>query len=245
MIGIIIVSILTAAGFFAALGSFIGIIRNFRKDKGKMKRNCISFGVFFLAFAGLGCLNTVLILKKVYDSRDQIAGAADSLIIGAIDKTAEYTTRSVLATASAYSKIYNTNIIKKFENLKISYLTSKFEIHEDKKIYEIELALDNNIPQQEELYFGDLVVKNYLIACDEDDFVYDIVPEDADTGLTQYGELVLLMEYLLNREYSKFGKILPGKTRHKILVEVPENVNITSVRFLDRKIEIEPVPKQP
>jgi hypothetical protein len=82
------------------------------------------------------------------------------------------------------------------------------------------------------------VVKNYLIACDEDDFVYDIVPEDADAGLTRYGELVSALEFFLNREYSKFGKILPGKSRHKILVKVPEDINITSVRFLDTRIEI-------
>jgi hypothetical protein len=239
MIGIIIVSILTAAGFFAAIASFLGIIRNFRKDKSRMKRNCLKFVLFILAFGGLGCLNTVLILKYVYDSRDKIADAADSLITGAIDKTAEYATRSVLSTASAYSRMYNAGIIKKFENLKISYLSSKFEIHEDKKIYEIELALDNNMPQEGDLYFGDLVVKNYLIACDENDFVYDIVPEDADAGLTKYGELVSVLEFFLNREYSKFGKILPGKSRHKILVEVPEDINITSVRFLDNKIEIE------
>jgi hypothetical protein len=42
----------------------------------------------------------------------------------------------------------------------------------------------------------------------------------------------------MNREYSKFGTILPGKTRHKILVEVPENVNISSLRFLDTKIAV-------
>jgi hypothetical protein len=238
MIGIIIVSILAAAGFFAAIGSLIGVIGNFKNDKARMKTNLVRFVAFFLAFVVFGGLNTVLILKYVYDNREKIADAADSLITGTIDKTAEYTTRSLLATASAYSKGYNANIIKQFEKLDISYLTSKFEIHEDQKIYEIELALDNNMPANEEIYFGNLVVKNYLIACDEDDFVYDIVPEDADAGMTKYGELVSLLEYFLDREYSKFGKILPGKTRHKILVEVPENTNITSVRFLDKKIEI-------
>jgi hypothetical protein len=239
MIGIIIVSILTAAGFFAAIGSLIGIIKNFKTDKKKLKENCVKFGVFILAFIGLGCLNTVMILKYAYDRREKIAAAADSLITGAIDKTAEYGARGLLATASAYNKNYNANIIKKFENLKISYLTSKSEVHEDKKIYEIELALDNRIPQEEEIYFGDLVVKNYLIACDEDDFVYDIVPEDADAGLSKEKELVALLEFFLDREYSKFGKILPGKSRHKILVEVPGNININSVRFLGEKIEIQ------
>jgi hypothetical protein len=238
MAGIIIVSILTIGGFFAALVSIIGVVLNFKKDKKKMKMHFIRFGVFIFLFVGLGIVNTVLIGKYVYDNREKIAGAADTLITGAIDKTAEYTTRSIVATASAYTRYYNASIIKRFENLTISYLTCKFEIQDGKKIYEIELALDNNMPQEEELYFGDLVVKNYLIACDEDDFVYDIVPEDADAGLTTFGELVSVMEFFLNREYSKFGKILPGKTRHKILVEVPENINITSVRFLDKKIAI-------
>jgi hypothetical protein len=239
MTGIIILSILTAAGFFAALVSVICAALNFKKDKQKMKMHFIRFGIFVFLFAGLGIVDAVMVGKYVYDNREKIAGAADNLITGAIDKTAEYAARSVTATASAYRRYYNADVIKRFENLKISYLTSKFEITEGKKIYEIELALDNNMPQTEELYFGDLVVKNYLIACDEDDFVYDIVPEDADAGLTTYGELVSVMEFFLNREYSKFGKILPGKSRHKILVEVPENITISSVRFLDTKINLD------
>jgi hypothetical protein len=239
MIGIIIVSILVAAAFFAAIASVIGIVSNFKGDKNKVKIHGIRLGIFGILFVGLGCLNTVLILKYAYDRRDTIANAAESLITGAIDKTAEYTTRSVLATASAYTRGYNAGIIKKFEKLTISYSNSKFEINEGKKIYEIELILDNAMPQEEELYFGDLVVKNYLLACDAEDFVYDIVPEDADAGLSKEGELVALLEFFLNREYSKFGKILPGKTRHKILVEVPENINITAVRFLDKKIAIQ------
>jgi hypothetical protein len=238
MPGIIIVSILTVAGFAAVIGSLIVITRNLKTDKKRMKGNFIRFGVFVLAFVVLGCLNTVLILKYVYDSRARIAAAADNLIIGAIDKTMEYTTRGVLAAGSAYNRNYNAATIKKFENLNISYLSSKFEIHEGKKIYEIELVLDNNMLREEEIYFGDLVVKNYLIAWDEDEFAYDIIPEDADAGLSKEGELNALPEFFLNMEYSKFGKILPGKTRHKILVEVPENINITSLRFLDKKIDI-------
>jgi hypothetical protein len=65
------------------------------------------------------------------------------------------------------------------------------------------------------------------------------VPEDADAGLTKdAGELIAVLEFFLNREYSKFGRILPGKTRHKILVKVPSDINITSVRFLDTKIDL-------
>jgi hypothetical protein len=240
MIGIVIVSVLTAAGFFAALVSVICGALNFKKDKQKMKMHFIRFGIFIFLFVGLGVLNAVLIAKFAYDNREKIAGAADNLITGAIDKTAEYAALSVTATASAYRRYYNADVIKRFENLTISYLASKVEITGDGKIYEIELALDNNMPQTDELYFGDLVVKNYLIACDEDDFVYDIVPEDADAGLTEEnGELISVLEFLLNRDYSKFGRILPGKTRHKILVKVSEDINITSVRFLDTKIAIQ------
>jgi hypothetical protein len=237
MIAIVIVSVLTAAGFLAALASVICGALNFKKDKQKMKMHFIRFGIFIFLFAGFGIVNTVLIGKYMYDNREALARTADTLITGAIDKTAEYAARSATATASAYRRYYNADVIKRFENLTISYLASKVETTEDGKIYEIELALDNNMPQTDELYFGDLVVKNYLIACDEDDFVYDIVPEDADAGLTKGdGELMAVLEFLLNRDYTKFGRILPGKTRHKILVKVSEDTNITSVRFLDTKI---------
>jgi hypothetical protein len=232
MIGIIIVSILTIAVLFAVIGSLIGVIENFRTDRVKMQKNLIRFGVFICVFVFFGGLNAVLIFKYVYDSREKIADAADNLIINAIDKNAEYSARSALSTDSAYTKIYNANILRQFENLDISYSASKFEIRDGKKIYEIELVLDNTMPVEEELYFGNLVVKNYLIACDENDFVYNIVPEDAGAGFTNYEQLIL------NRNYSEFGKILPGKTMRKILVEVPENINITSLRFLDKKIEI-------
>jgi hypothetical protein len=240
MIGIVIVSILAAAGLLAAIFSVVTAVMNFRRDKRRMKMNFIRFGVFLFVFAGLGVLNTALILKYVYDNRAKMAGAADALISGAIDKTAEYTSRSVVAAASEYTKHYNAVVIKGFENLAISCLSSKVEITGDGKIYEIELGLDNTMPRTEDLYFGDLVVKNYLIACDKDDFAYKIVPEDADAGLTkEYGDLISVLEFFLNKEYSKFGKLLPGKTRHKILVEVPGNVDITSVRFLDTRIAIE------
>jgi len=90
------------------------------------------------------------------------------------------------------------------------------------------------------LYTGDLVVKNYLIACDKDDFAYRILPVDDDAGFTEVGtELVSLFEFILNREYSKFGKILPGKTKHSFLVITPKDVSITSMQFLGKKIDIQ------
>jgi hypothetical protein len=58
-------------------------------------------------------------------------------------------------------------------------------------------VLDNNTPPDEELYFGNLVVKNYLIACDEEDFVYDIVPEDADAGFVSDSGLISLLEFFM------------------------------------------------
>ncbi|GHV11156.1 hypothetical protein FACS189491_01890 [Spirochaetia bacterium] len=238
LIAIIGVSVLTVIAIFTAIVALVGVIINFKKDVEKRKKYFFQLIISIILFIVLGGVNTYLIIKYVYDNREIIAEKADAAINTAIDKTAEYSTRGVLATASAYSKSYNASIIKQFENLAISFSSSTFEIKDGKKVYEIEVLLDNKIPQNEEIYFGNLVAKNYLIACDADEFVYDIVPMDTDAGFSNSSELISFFEFLLDREYSKYGKILPGKTRHKILVMVPENVDIVSLRFLDKKINV-------
>ncbi|GHV58205.1 hypothetical protein AGMMS49579_25270 [Spirochaetia bacterium] len=238
LIAIIGVSVLTIVAIFAAIVALVGVIINFKKDIEKRKKCFFQLIISIILFIVLGGVNTYLIIKYVYDNREIIAEKADAAINTAIDKTAEYSTRGVLATASAYSKSYNASIIKQFKDLAISFSSSTFEIKDGKKVYEIELLLDNKIPQNEEIYFGNLVAKNYLIACDADEFVYDIVPMDTDAGFSNSSELISFFEFLLDREYSKYGKILPGKTKHKILVMVPENVDIVSLRFLDKKINV-------
>ncbi|MDR1617672.1 MAG: hypothetical protein LBS06_01335 [Treponema sp.] len=107
-----------------------------------------------------------------------------------------------------------------------------------KKVYEVELELNNNIPRNEGLYFGSIIANKYLLACDKDDYVCDIVPLDNDAGFTTDGDLISPFEFILNREYTKYGKILPGKTKHKILVLVPEDVGITSLRLLNTRIDL-------
>ncbi|GHU79232.1 hypothetical protein FACS189462_4790 [Spirochaetia bacterium] len=238
LIAIIGVSVLTVVAIFMAIVALVGVIINFKKDIEKRKKCFFQLIISIILFIVLGGVNTYLIIKYVYDNREIIAEKADAAINTAIDKTAEYSTRGVLATASAYSKSYNASIIKQFKDLAISFSSSTFEIKDGKKVYEIEVLLDNKIPQNEEIYFGNLVAKNYLIACDADEFVYDIVPMDTDAGFSNSSELISFFEFLLDREYSKYGKILPGKTKHKILVMVPENVDIVSLRFLDKKINV-------
>ncbi|GHT79196.1 hypothetical protein FACS1894130_07260 [Spirochaetia bacterium] len=238
LIAIIGVSILTVIAIFTAIVALVGVIINFKKDIEKRKKCLFQLIISIILFIVLGGVNTYLIIKYVYDNREIIAEKADAAINTAIDKTAEYSTRGVLATASAYNKSYNASIIKQFENLAISFSSSTFEIKDGKKVYEIEVLLDNKIPQNEEIYFGNLVAKNYLIACDADEFVYDIVPMDTDAGFSNSSELISFFEFLLDREYSKYGKILPGKTKHKILAMVPENVDIVSLRFLDKQIDV-------
>lgn len=236
--GIIVVSLLTAAGFFGALASIIGIILNVKKDHGKVRTHVVRLIVFSAAFVVLGGLNAVLIIKYAFDRRDAIIETADQAIGKAIDKTAEYTARSITGTAQAYSKAYNANIIKQFEHLDIRYVSQTSETKEGKKVYEIELELQNNIPPNEQLYFGSIIANKYLLACDADDYVYAIVPLDSDAGFTDEDGLVSLFEFILDREYSKYGKILPGKTKHKILVSVPETVTIAYLQFLNKKIAI-------
>lgn len=210
------------------------------KEREKRNRGLVRFAISSAAFIVLVGLNTFLIIKYIYDNRGQIAETADKIITSAIDKTAEYTVRGAIATASTFSKAYDAGVIKQFENLSITYSSSKYEFDKDKdkKIYEIELVLDNSIPSNEEIYFGSLVQKNYLIACDGDDFVYEIIPEDGDAGYAQDRELIALVEFFVGREYTKYGKILPGKSRHKILAVVPNDVEIKYLLFLGKRIDI-------
>jgi hypothetical protein len=237
-IGIIIVSVLAVAGFCAAAASIVGIILNFRKNNEKVRANVIKLVLFSLSFLLLGGLNAVLIVKYAFDNREKIADTADKVITQAIDKTAEYAVRSITTTASTYSKAYNSNIIKQFENLDISYLSETSETSDGKKVYEIELEFNNNIPLNEQLYLGNIISNKYLLACDSEDYVYDAVPADSGAFTDDRG-LISLFEFIFNRDYTKYGNILRGKSKQKILVSVPENVDIAYLRFLDKKIEKE------
>jgi hypothetical protein len=236
LVGIIFVSVLVAAGFCASVASIVGIIFNFRKNNEKVRTNVIRLVLFSVSFALLGGLNAILIIKYAFDNKEKIANTADKMIIQAIDKTAEYTVRSIIVTASTYSKAYNSNIIKQFENLDIRYLSETSETSDGKKVYEIELEFNNNIPLNEQLYLGNIISSKYLLACDSEDYVYEAVP--METGaFTDHQGLISLFEFIFNRDYTKYGHILRGKTKQKILVSVPENVDIAYLRFLDRKIE--------
>ena len=223
--GIIIVSVIALTAFVFMAVSFIKFILHF-KEREIRNKNVVIFAVSLICFTVLGGLNTVLIIKHVYDNRQKIIEAAGGIIGTAIDKTAEYAVRGAIATASTYRKLVNKAVIKQFKGLDITYSSSRFEIDGDKKIHEIELVLDNKMPKGEDIYVGNLVQNNYLIACDTDDFVYPIIPQDGDSG------------YIEDREYTKYGKILPGKSRHKILVVTAKDIELAYMQFLDRRIDI-------
>ena len=238
LVAIIIISVsILALGIFGII-SFVNFLINFKGDKEKRNKNIIRFVFSTALVLFLGGLNVFFIIKYIYDNRDEIAHAADELITTAIDKSVEYTVRGAIGTVSTFSRSYNASVIKQFENLDIDFSSSRFEIEEDQKIYEIEVILDNRIRRNEDIYFGSIVQNNYLIACDSDDFVYRIIPEDADSGFIKDRALISLVEYFVGREYTKYGKIVPGKSLHKILVVVPEEVEISYLKYFEKRIEI-------
>jgi len=251
LIAVIFVSLLIVALFAAGVTALIGIIANFKKDNEKVRKNVIKIVLCVVFICVCGVLDAVLVVKYLYDNREKVAEKAVNVAEKAVTTGFEITTKGAMAAAGTYKQLYNEKLIKQFENLSISFLSKREEVTtkrsdiknrdlENSKITSIELVFDNRIPQTEELYTGDLVVKNYLIACDKDDFAYRILPVDDDAGFTEAGtELVSLFEFILDREYSKFGKILPGKTKHTFLVISPKDVTITSVRFLGREIAVE------
>lgn len=237
LVGIIFVSVFAFAAFIFGVFSLVKLILHF-KEKETRNRNIVIFVTASICFIFLCGLNTFLIIKHVYDNRNKIADATFELLGSAIDKTAELTVRGAMATASAYRSSVTTTVINRFKGLEITYSSSRFEIEEDKKIYEIALVLDNNLPAKEEIYFGNLVQNNYLAACDTEDFAYAIIPQDGDSGFIEDRALISLVEFFFNREYTKYGKILPGKTMHKVLVVVPRDVELAYMQFLDRRIDI-------
>jgi hypothetical protein len=81
-----------------------------------------------------------------------------------------------------------------------------------------------------------MISNKYLLACDSEDYVYEAVPMDTGAFTDDTG-LISLFEFIFNRDYTKYGNILRGKTKQKILVSVPEEQSIAYFRFLDRKID--------
>ncbi|MDR2942588.1 MAG: hypothetical protein LBV17_08365 [Treponema sp.] len=251
LIAIIMVSLIIIGLFVIGVMALVGIIANFKKDNERVRKNIIKIVLCVVFACVFGIIDGVLTTKYLYDNREKIAEVAGNLAEKAVTTGFELTTKGAMAAANTYNQLYNKKIIERFENLSIGFLSKREEVTverpdlrvrdlKDSKITAIELVFNNNIPQTEELYTGDLVVKNYLIACDKDDFTYRILPVNDDAGFTEAGSaLVSLAEFILNREYSKFGKILPGKTKHTFLVITPKDVTVTSMRFLGKQIELQ------
>jgi hypothetical protein len=249
LIAVIFVSLLIVALFVTGIMALVGIIANFKKDNEKIRKNVIKIVLCIVFIGACGILDTVLIIKYTYDNREKVAEIAGNLAEKAVTTTWELTTKGAMAAANTYTQMHNEQLTKQFENLSLEFVSKREEVTPDRfdtqdlsdcKITEIELIFDNQIAQTEELYTGDLVVKNYLIACDNDDFTYRILPEGDDAGFSEAGTaLVSLAEFILNREYSKYGKILPGRSRHKFLVVTPKDVTITSMQFLGKKIIVQ------
>lgn len=209
-LAIIFISIIIGILFLVVLISLIIFIYNKIKENIDAKNKSLKILIpSAVVWVLLIIVNVFLIITYLYKN-------SDTIIDKSLRKSSEIISQGLVLTAQNFEKNWDKNRLSQLEKLTISSSTTSFEKKDGAKIYNIELIFDNNSPADIKLYLDDLIGNNYLVACDKDDFVY-----------------------LLKLKERTNEKIPFGKSKFKFTVNVPENVEITHVRFVYENIILE------
>jgi len=154
-------------------------------------------------------LNTFLIVDYLYENKGKI-----------LEKAADGISSGLASTLQNFEKNWDKKRLSQLENLTISLVsieqeTGEQESEDDTKKYALGMIFDNKSPTDVKLYFVDLLGNNYLVACDKDDFSYGLRLKD------RYDDNILF-----------------GKSKYYFTVEVPKEVEIDHVKYVNKNIFI-------
>lgn len=234
-VAIIIIAILIGILFLVVAISLIALIYNNVKKNGEAKKKClrvlIPSAAIWVVLIGV---NIFLIVTFLYKNKDEI-------IDQAVRIPAEMTGKGLALTFQSFEKNWDQNRIQQLQNLHISFSSMDFENKDGEKIYSIELIFDNNSPTDVKLYLDDLIGNHYLAACDSDNFAYSLqlfytsLEIEKTTETTSNGTTERTTQ--TSKQYS--DTIIPfGKSRYSFNITVPENIELTHVRFLNNSIPL-------
>jgi len=201
VIGILFLVMLTSLGFFI----FSAITKQNDLHK-KSFRFLLSAAFAWILLIGV---NTFLVIKFIYNNGEKIINTA-------LETTDRTVSNGYTFFTQYFEKKLEENRLAKLDKLTIFLDSIKYETKGDYRKYTIGVILNNNNPMDVKLYFSDLLEKNYIVACDKDDYVYPIELRD------KQGDLILF-----------------GKSRHYFVTDVPKNVEIDHIRYIYKNITLD------
>jgi hypothetical protein len=242
-ISIVVIWIVIVLLFCTALASLIVFIYNSITKNDNAKKKSIkvfipSAIIWILLLIG----NIVLTVNYLYKNRKEIITESAKL-------AGEGLGAGLVGTVQGFERNWDKGRLEQLQNLHISPYSIDYEIRDGEKIYDIELVFDNKSPPEVKLYLDDLIGNHYLVACDKDDFSYEIPlmytrkRKDQSTSQTTTettGQTTTTTTYSSTSESIQYSNtiILFGKSIFGFNVAVPANIDITHVRFVDKIIPL-------
>jgi hypothetical protein len=159
----------------------------------------------------------------------EAAEQAGDLVDKAAEAAGEVTANWLGTTAANVGKNYNKSVIERLKYLEISIDKISYETKNKKKVYTIELTINNTAPDNEKIYSDILIDDNYLVACDQDDYTYNLL-------LYKTGDEESEDDY-----YDDYydDTINAGKNHLTVYTELNESDEIDHLLFIDKSISAE------
>jgi ABC-type multidrug transport system fused ATPase/permease subunit len=237
-IAVVIISVVSGILFVVLAVSLIGFIVNSVQKNDAAKRK--AFRIFIpslVSWVLLTALNVVFIVRLVYINRNEI-------LIKAVQVPAEMAGQGLALTFLSFEKNWDQNRLRQLEKLIISPSSMSYEIHNGRRVYDIELIFDNTSPTDVKLYLDDLIGNHYLVLTDQDDFVYLLTISDRLTSSVRTEESVAEtsgdVTTTITKSSTEYANtIIPfGKSRFRFTASVPEDTDITRARFVNSIIPL-------
>jgi hypothetical protein len=182
------------------------IIDLVKKNKKGLTLNIVMLASSFFFVVVLGIVDIVLFGLFVYQNRDEIVNAG-------LEVTSDIVSRGLVMTYEGIVKTWDKELVKRLDNIDVS--VDKVDVQKEKNDtrYTIKVLLNNHNKNAESTSLSELIGGNYLMACDKNDAVYELSAGDHE------------------------GYFLPsGKSAVSLTVSVAKDIQLSYVRFADKKI---------
>ena len=128
---------------------------------------------------------------------------------------AETSGQGLVVTYDAMKKTWDDRSVEKLKNIDISISSCSEVINTDNNTYEIKVVFDNKNSTAESMSLDEMISLNYLMFSDKNDIVHGI-----DDSIHETASLPM------------------GKSEATLIVNVEKDVELTYLRFVDRKFAL-------
>lgn len=128
---------------------------------------------------------------------------------------AETSGEGLVVTYDAAKKKWDERSVEKLKNIDITISKCTEQMNVDKKTYEVKIIFDNKNSNAESMSLDEMIGLNYLMFCDKNDIVHGIDDRKQETA-----------------------GLPTGKSEATLIVNVEKDVELTYLRFVDRKFPL-------